>query len=301
MTTLRARRAPAMFYRMQVAASALFHFRTARASWPAGLVLFSAMLAVACGPTIRPVPVDPEIKAVVTVEGNLELADPPADPVIKTLTSFDIEASLRRVTVRVSTWTSLVRTDPKPLFSDAQAAQFSKIIAKELPTLRPDERIRLLFKDQYKKYKVDLYVYGEGSDLVYRFEALIGPQESHSTPNESVLGHGYLEQLPGQTVTTGATVQVLRHPAKREVLAQMRTRDSIRNGIAAALKEERITAEEHDKLINTANRLTNPSEEPWKVFWDKWNLLRKARDQDLITKPAYVERKQSLMQQLSPR
>jgi hypothetical protein len=263
-------------------------------AWPWLLLL----LVAACSVQHTPVPVPEGVDARFTIEQGNSPAEAPPDASIRAITPLEVATSLRRVTVRVSTWVSLVYGEPEPLFSEEQVVQFSPIIADTLHTMPEDGVLRLAFQDRFKHRSVDVWIYGEGPELVYYFNALVRDTETLRPPNDGQVDGAKLEALAGQTVTRG-DAQVLRHPVRGASLARLEARDAAMARIKQAREEERINAAEQTRLEAVASGPDAPAPEVWDTFWQRWDLLDKAHRQGLIDKESYEQRKAEMIGQLT--
>lgn len=179
----------------------------------AGWVLVSACLVMGCASRELHTGID-----VYFEESTEPLLAPPAAE-FSEITAKQVRSSLRRITVRHSTWMLFIRSDPKPLLSEGQLDFLQETLIRELPHLAPGRRIRFAFRDQYRGELVDMEVYPEGEYLVYFFRALIR-QTGRTGPGPEVPNHGILEPLSGQIVRSGSRPvlkdHALRKPADEE-------------------------------------------------------------------------------------
>ena len=184
-----------------------------RAMAAAGWAVVSACLVMGCASRRPDTPID-----VIIAESTEPLLAPPAAEFID-ITPQQVRSSLRRITVRHSTWMLFIRSDPKPLLSEGQLDFLQKTLIRELPNPAPGRRIRFVFRDQYRGELVDMEVYPEGEYLVYFFRALIRPS-GRVGPGPTSPNRGILEPLSGQIVQPGVFPVLkdlaLRKPADEE-------------------------------------------------------------------------------------
>lgn len=265
------------------------------------LVALSALAVAlaACSVQRTKVPVPEGVDARFTIEQGNSPAKAPPGPAIRQITPLEVATSLRRVTVRVSTWVSLIYGDPQPLFSEEQVVQFSPIIVEAMHTMPEDGVLRLEFNDRFKDKTVDVSIYGEGPTLVYHFNALVRDTETLRPPGDKMVDGAKLEALAGQTVTRADT-QVLQHPVRGSSIAKLEIQDQAIARIKTAREDGRITEAEQGRLTAVAAATDAPATEVWDTFWERWDLLDKAHRQGLIDQDAYGKRKAELIAQLSP-
>lgn len=257
-----------------------------------------ALAVSACGVQHTEVPVPEGVDARFTIEQGRSPAQAPPGPAVRAITPLEVATSLRRVTVRVSTWISFNYGDPEPLFSEEQVVRFSPIITESLRTMPEDAVLRLRCRDRFKDHGINVLIFGEGGELVYAFDALVRDEETKAPPDEELVDGAKLEALAGQTVTFART-QLLRHPVRAAAAARLQAQDQAIARIRQARADDRITNTEQASLLAIANDAEGPATAVWDTFWERWNLLDQAHRQGLIDQAAYAQRKRELIGQLS--
>lgn len=263
-----------------------------------GLLLAVVALLAACAVQRTEVPVPEGVNARFTVEQGRSPAKAPPGPAIRQVTPLEVATSLRRITVRVSTWVSLVYGDPEPLFSEEQVVQFSPIIADTLRSMPEEAVLRLQCKDRFKGQSINVLIFGEGPELVYVFDALVRDEEMSRPPGDEMLDGARLEAQAGQTIAS-TDVQMLRHPVRVGAAARLQAQDQALARITQAREDDRITDAERSALLAVANSPDGPDTDVWDTFWERWDLLDRAHRQGLIDNAAYEQRKTELIGQLT--
>lgn len=223
---------------------------------------------------------------------------PPA-PAFAKMTALDYEARLRRVTVRVSTFTTLTTTEPKPLLSDAQVSRFRRILARHLRGLRPDQRLRFVFKDRFKSKDVVMDVYKDGAFLAFEFAALARTRDSLGTTGFLARDLVFLAPQPGQEVLERDGRVVLREPVNPDAVALAREAQAKLELLAAAQRENMISAEEADALRELVQRHPGLPIAVWQRFVKKRRLLHDAREAGLIDQDEFRRRLAELEAELN--
>ena len=218
-------------------------------------------------------------------------------PEFAQITPLKIESILRRSTITHSTWISFVHSEPKPLFSPEQIRLLRAPLADALARLGPRERLLVELKDQYKGRDVEMVVYPDGAELVFRFLALIKDREDVTTGDDAI-DQGELVAQPGQTVSKPALVSTLRQSIRQSDFARTERVARMRERIEKGYQEKIVDSGERARLLQLAALEEIPGEEVLRLFWERWELLYKAHREDLIDDAAYAERKSSLMQEL---
>ena len=234
------------------------------------------------------------------VERVTGLRAPDAPPVSAELTAANLEESLRRIMVEYHMTTSFVRTDPMPLLTQRQTETFAAILARELPAMRPNQRIRFSFKDARKGNPNEMDVYRDGPYLVYDFALFVANPKLAMNPNEPPFSEASVVELPSQKVWAAYPRAIYRDPVAGTAEAKAVQRADKLALVAAAHAEGVIGPEEADRLRQLVEQHPEIQLGTWRRYWDKRGTLSKAHDLGLVDDPAYRAQRERLERELVP-
>jgi hypothetical protein len=183
---------------------------------------------------------------------------------------------------------SFSKTDPMPLLTDDQAGVFASVLATELPTLSPNQRIRFSFPDARKRNLNQLDVYLDGAYIVFYFNVLVGNPRLAMNAGDPPFSEADIFELPGQKVDYALpSAVILRDPITG-------TREASEADVAGALaliQQHRasglVTDEEAARLRAFVAQHPQVRDQAWRLYWEKRATLKKAREQGIIDEAAY--------------
>ena len=236
-------------------------------------------LSVACVPTQERLSGLPEEYAVFRLTGT-----PTADTV------RELEGHLRRVVATHTTGIPLVYSPPAPLFSKKQIQAFAAVLAKELPTLAFDQRLRFEFKGAMRGWDTRFEINRDGDFLVFRFTVLARDPALAQAGDLPITDAAFLEPQPGQVMDRQVGLTVLKEPVRSgpqtpaELLAEkMALLD--RAMAAGVFKEpERVSLK---TLLESRPGISPAS---WREFLEKRRILREALGHQLMTEQEFRAR-----------
>lgn len=222
----------------------------------------------------------------------------PPDPELSSLTGAQVDASLQRLTARLGTWISVVRTDPKPLLSRAQRERLAPVLARELPALAPDERLVMRFFDPHEGYRYTVHMHLSGRFLVYHFvERGIDPAVAQM-PDREPRAQAALAEQPGQMVELRGNTGTVRDPVTRQEALQARTlRDKLELVNRAA--GQGLLDEAEARALR--QRVRDDPDIPltaWRTYMRRRSALEQARLEGLFSEAEYAERLDTLEAEL---
>ena len=267
---------------------------------PLLLLLGLSLLAAGCSmPRYDVLEKEGSARSVVLISG-LRHVSPPDPALIAQLSPMQLEQSLRRLVVRVSTWVSFILGDPQPLLSGEQIQWVLGVLHPRLLQLQPDQRLELNFKDRFKGLQIQMQVYPDGSELVFRFLQLVSdpPEPGMLTRGEMPVHRAQLFPQAGQKLTYDEKAVSLHEPlaaAQLESAAELQSKMGL---LDSALKNSVALPEEEKTLRALIQDHPNVSIAAWKLYWDKRATLATARSQGLFSTAEYEQRKQSLLKEL---
>lgn len=252
------------------------------------LPLILTVLLLACGPQMEKVETLPKGGYVAILKEAPPPLIPP-DPDFNQLTLSDVEELLSRISVRMSTWISLLTTDPKPLLSDLQVLQFGMVLTRELPRLAADQRLRFNFRDQYKNQIVVMDVHKEGVYLVFTFKFLSRGHD-RGRPNLKSLDGGKIQPRPGQIFIDSPGKKILKVPIKEDLKAREKEIQPRLELVEKAKKAKTIDQEEEGKLREIISANPNLDLDALQQYLEKLKMLNSAHRQKLITQEELISR-----------
>ncbi len=234
------------------------------------------------------------------VERVTGFSAPDKPPVAAELSAENLDGSLRRILVQYHGTVSFLRSDPVPLLTQDQAKAFSEILAKELPGLASNQRIRFSFKDFRKKNLNVMNVYRDGPYLVYDFELLVASPKYAMNANDPPFSEVTVAELPGQDVHSAYPKAVYKDPVHGTAEAKSAEMADKLALLAANRSDGSVTEEEAEHLRTLIKDHPETRVEAWRQYWDKRATLRKARAQGLMDDGAYKTQAARLEQELTP-
>jgi hypothetical protein len=268
-------------------------------------VSLSALLAGACSSLERQVlSVDEgQSRSVVLLSGTPPPETPPLAG-LKAITPAQVEGSLRRLVVEVSSWAQFLRGDPQPFLSGEQVAWARDRIAAHLPQLRPDQRLQLSFQDRFKGYAVEMEVYAEGENIVYRFPKLAAREPALVNPRERKVPRPpnfvTLVAQPGQRVGYDLHAHYLWDVAIEGKGGGLQARLAKLALVKQGLDGKTLDEEEATTLETAIKERPYLTEELLQDYLEKRRTLNTARNQALLSDAEWESRRQRLLKELAP-
>ena len=264
-----------------------------------GLLLgLSVLLAGGCVSS-EVIDLDEGNKREVRLLTGTDLPEPLPSEAMRSLSTFVIDASLRRITVSPATWSTLVLDDPTYLLDKSQREWISGHLAARLPTLQPDQRLQFTFRDRFKNYLVELEIHPEGDRLVYSFNQLAAKLEDvERKSNERASNWATLVELPGQTLATNLRAFVLTDLVASSDPDQGKRRTEKFDLIRTALETKLIDPDEGKRLSHIAESLPHITVDDLRSYMNKRATLKKALDQELFDKGEFDSRREKLLKEL---
>jgi len=227
--------------------------------------------------------------------------DKPANSaLVQALTPIQLENSLRRLVVRVSTWITFILLDPEPLLNGEQLQWAQKILYAQLPKLQHDQHIELNFKDRFKGLEVQVQVYAEENTLVFRFHKLVSDTTDSGklALNTMPLHRAELHPQAGQRLRYDTMAVYLYEPLTAEDLDAASAEQAKYALLDSALKRSVVAREEEPALRALIHAHPEVLLSSWTLYWEKRNTLNTALGQGLFTPAEYEVRKQGLLKEL---
>ena len=220
---------------------------------------------------------------------GLRTAKTPPDPRTASLSTIETTASLRRIMVRYIKYSAAFKTDAQTLLSDSQIDALGVVLAREVPLLKENQRLRISFDDRYfgKGYLDQMDVYREGTFLVYWFNSLA---TNFSTPNIGGEGKYFLGVLqkaaPGQEIESTDAFAYLKDPVLNEERDAAAAFDDKKKLLDQAAKDGVVDPDEAKRIEGMIAKPA-PTAYAWSVYWDKRRTIKKALDQNLMDRASY--------------
>jgi len=226
---------------------------------------------------------------------------PETPPMRSNFSADDIAKSLRRIVVKYHGLISFSLSDPVPLLTTEQSKAYASVLAAELPTLAPNQRIRFSFKDARKHNLNEMDVYAEGAYVVFYFNVLVGNPALALNAGDPPFSEADISQLPGQKVSYALPAAII---LKDPVSGSSEAAAADTAGARALIEENRangmISAEEAERLRGVVEKHPQVRAEAWRDYWEKRATLKKAREQGLLDDGAYNTRLAKIEQDLAP-
>lgn len=278
--------------------------RTNRFGWLPVAPLLALLLALlsACVFNREVISVDGKRREVAILSDTSGPEEPPL-PGFRAITPGQVEGSLRRVYVKPGTWATFVQKDATQLFSPDQVNWARGHLAALLPKLEPDQRIQLVFRDRFHQFNVEVEIYPEGGNLVYRFTKLAAnPVEEPPRIQVMQRPTNFVElfEQPGQTVDYDEFALYLKDPVLGEAAGKDPQRLKKLELIQTALREKAIEKEEGDFLAKKIKEQPLILASEVKRYLDKRKTLNQAREQGIFTEEEYRERRKKALEDLLP-
>ena len=231
----------------------------------------------------------------VLLTGTPEPLTPPS-PKFLALSEGQAGRSLRRMTVRVSKFISFNLGDPTPFHTDIQIDWAKKVMADWVPKLKPDQRLRLLYVDQFHKYLVEVEIWAEGNQLVYYFTKLAARDE---TPDVGSIGLRpanwvTLVEQPGQSLTFDDRAFILKDLLFSAGGKTVPEREKKLAAIQAALAGKTIDANDSRELSRLVETAPLISLVDFETYLDKRETLKKAFALNLLSREEFETRRERL-------
>ena len=266
-------------------------------TWFLALALLPG-LSAACVPTQERLSGLPEEYVVFRLTGT-PTADNPLPPEAEPLTVRELEGHLRRVVATYTTGIPLVYSRPAPLFSETQIQAFAAVLAKELPTLAPDQRLRFEFRDALRGWDTRFEVDRDADFLVFRFMMLARELALDQAEGPPITDSAFLEPQPGQEMNRKVGLTVLKEPARSgpqtpaELLAEnMALLDrAMADGVFQEPERVRLKT-----LLESHPAISPPS---WREFLEKRRILAEALGHQLMTEQEFRTRLAGLEAELT--
>ena len=246
-------------------------------------------LSVACVPTQERLSGLPEEYAVFRLTGT-PTADHPLPPEAEPLTVRELEGHLRRVVATHTTGIPLVYSPPAPLFSKKQIQAFAAVLAKELPTLAADQRLRFEFRGAMRGWDTRFEINQDGDFLVFRFTVLARDPALAQAGELPITDSAFLELQPGQEIDRKVGLTVLKEPVRSgpqtpaELLAEKMA--LLDRAMAAGIFKE----PERVSLKTLLESRPGISPASWREFLEKRRILGEALGHQLLTKQEFRTR-----------
>jgi hypothetical protein len=266
--------------------------------------LLAVLLLAGCTMVERQVvSVDEQARREVAILTGTPAPDPPPSAKFAALTPLQVEIGLKRLIVEPSTWTTLLHDPPTAFLSPEQVGWARDAIAAELPRLRAQQRLQLRFRDRFHQFGVEVELYGEGANLVYRFTRLASQDEQPGDtlgekPTRPIAWVRLVEQ-PGQQVDTDRKAYILRE-ALFATNVQGQSLAELAAAIDQAQQERKLPAQELESVRALLRGQPAFSLEALRLYLDKLETLLRAREQGLFTREEADARKQKLLEELVP-
>ncbi len=270
---------------------------TLRNAGPLTVMLLGAVLAAGCSIfNQRTIATLPDGTRVIRLAA-LSAREAPPNPALGALAPLQVEASLRRITVRYSR--IIGSNDPAPLFSERQAAALAPVLARELPTLAPKEHLRVSGHESYRGGSLEMDVYQDGDYLVYFFYSLGSTEGMGSmSPTDPIYLVKFIS-MPGQVVRDNSQFAEVRDP----LLGNLEKQDQeLRDKLAllqAARAEGLLNDAESAELDAAARAKPALSTDAWRAYLDKRRTLKRAREQGLMDDATYASQVKRIHGELS--
>jgi hypothetical protein len=278
-------------------------YRPRRFALSAALLLAAVLLAACTLQHREVIAADPKAKQEVAILTGAPQVDPPADPGFAQLTPLQAEASLQRLIVRPATWSTLVHDPATPLLSPDQMRWVRDQIVAQLPRLKADQRLQLRFRDRFHGYNVEVELFGQGTDLVYRFTQLSAmdpyPDATLGERPTRPLAWVALDAQPGQRVDTDAKAYLLYDPLLA-TNAQGQTVAELAAELESAVKDGKVPEAELADVRALLQGRPTFTVESLRIYLGKLSTLVRARDQGLLNEQEAAQRKAQLLQELAP-
>ena len=253
------------------------------------------ILPAGCTPlTYQDISDDGQGRRAVLITGMPAPQEPPL-PELKTLTPSQLESSLRKITVKVSTWVSFMYGESGPLFSGAQVLWARNILQERLGALAPGQRIELNMKDRFKGHSIRVETYLDGPHLVYRFRHLVSNEDDIKTAGGGrPLFRAELLAQEGQEIVLDHHSVMLRddiRPARQESAQALQEKLNL---LTDAREKNILSGPEADDMERLIRENSQVGLDSWRLYWEKRSTLSRAYEQGLFS-PAELEQRKSLL------
>ena len=224
-------------------------------------------------------------------------AEPAPAAAFAAITRTEIADSLRRQKVRVSKYISFMRGDPEPFFTNARVEWLGTELHKLLPAMLPGERVELHFNDRFHGYEIQVQIYPQGRQLVYRYLRLAAMPE-HMAPerkNDSrPLNYVALEPQVGQTLHEEKTAFVLMDPVFLEAGGNTPAMAAKVQVVRDAKEAGELTLEEANAIEAVVLARPTMSMDTLKNYLKRSKTLAQAVDEGLLTDEEYKTKQDAL-------
>lgn len=262
----------------------------------AALALASAAALLLAGCLIESQTLDtlPEGGTIARLDGTAA-PEQPAAPIFQRLEARQYRASLRRIKIAYATWTTFLYKEPTPLLSEQQVELFGGVLAREVPSLKPDQRIRFRFREVQGDLPVDMQVYPDGERLAFLFTALAREEEPGGGRHSGNLNRATLVPQAGQTTTLTLDYIVLYEPVDPAAVARAETHQRKLDTIDDARGKSLISDEEAASLRQVTEGPPEISLAVFTALFRRLETLGTARREELVTEEEYQTRRQRLL------
>lgn len=274
--------------------------RRTLARLPLLALLVATLLLGGCIKRVRDLPEAGRRETMAVYEGYPVPAAPP-DPTFATFTRTQAQTSLQRLVVVPFGWSVYIEKEPQALLTQAQVQRYATILARELPRLKPGERIEFGFSDHIGGGVVTMDVYPDGAYLVYAFRELMLDPSSLQGEKAVPRPGGRIEPQPGQIIRQSSPNDAVRvhDPVRADALNAAVARGERLALIDDALKQKVIAEDEAERLRKALDTRAALPLAVWKTYFQKRTLLQKSFNEQLIEAPAYEQTRKRLEAELT--
>lgn len=217
--------------------------------------------------------------------------------------SAAVEASLRSLTVRRSTWASFHKGEPSPLLSPEQTLRIRDLFIEQLPKLRTGAALWISFRDTQSITEYELELRYAKGELEYRFLRFalnpILPQEGDLALAARVSRAELIPQN-GQRMRRERQQIVLRERLVFSAEAQqVHLEDKLRR-LRALERESVLSVKEVETWARWIEDHPAVSLEVWTLHTERIRTLYFAMQQGLISPEEHEYRLRALKEQLLP-
>lgn len=260
------------------------------------MLLLGVMILAGCLVQRDVISVDEKRKREVALLTGATPPEVPAHPSFRTLSEFQINSALKRITVEPSTWASFVRDDPAPLLDKSQRDWMVGHLGERLPILQADQRIQFIFRDRFKNYLVELEIHPAGEKLIFRFTQLASmPDDVAEKPGELAITYARLIALPGQKISSDLLAHTLTDLITADDSEELKDLDEKLALLKVAWELKQIDQEESDTLSALLEKNEYILLEDVRLYLKKRQILQNALEQELLTQSEFDERKEKLI------
>ena len=266
----------------------------------AGLLLFQALLwAAVAGCVAGSQAIKTSLKDVEVARlSGMPEAGEPLHAVFGSLTEQEYQGHLRRIIVAYAQVVTFDTDNPVPLFSDSEVLEFARILAAEMPGLKPDQRLEFKFKEREKRLDVVMEVSKEGALVVFRFTSLardLGTLANWQLPRSD---RALLMPRAGQIYLEHGDSVVLKEPVRRTVTQAVILEQDKLNLIEKARREEVIGEEEAENLKVIAHTSSGVGLQAFEKFLEKRKALQLSVRRNQLTQAQFQARLGRLMAEI---